>query len=314
MDQPSLLIIDDEPDNFDVIETLLFISEDASEAKQDYQLHYAASGQEAINALDLFQPDVILLDLMMPGMDGIEVSQRIKAMPQWQPVPIIIVTALTAKEDLARCFKAGADDFISKPINGLELRARLKSMLRLKQQYDDLQTSLELREDFVRMVVHDLRNPLTNILIGLNILESRTFSPHEQQTKLAQIRRSGEHLKSLISDLLLIAQIEAGKLQLKRTEIDLCALITSVLWEFEEVSTQRQIELVSALPEPGGSICVDAKSFRRVLENLLSNAIKFSPRQSKVVISASYLASGGAWIQIADSGPGVPDLSTGQKA
>ena len=166
---------------------------------------------------------------------------------------------------------------------------------------------LTLREDFVRMVVHDLRNPLTNILIGLNILESRTFSPHEQQTKLAQIRRSGEHLQSLISDLLLIAQIEAGKLQLKRTEIDLCALITSVLWEFEEVSTQRQIELVSALPEPGGSICVDAKSFRRVLENLLSNAIKFSPRQSKVVISATYLTSGGALIQIADSGPGVPD-------
>ena len=310
MAQPSLLIIDDEPDNFDVIETLLFVSEtpsDTSDAKQDYQLHYAASGQDAIDALDLFQPDVILLDLMMPGMDGIEVSQRIKAMPQWQPVPIIIVTALTAKEDLARCFKAGADDFISKPINGLELRARVHSMLRLKQQYDDLQASLALREDFVRMIVHDLRNPLTNILVGLSILELQPCSQGERQTKLAQIRRSGQHLQSLISDLLLSAQIESGKLQLKRTEVDLCALVTSALWEFEEVAAQKSIELVSHLPEPGGSIDVDAAIFRRVLENLLSNAIKFSPRQGNVVISADYLASGGAWIQVADLGPGVPD-------
>jgi len=113
MNLPSILVIDDLPDNFDVIETLL--------SEQDYTLHYVASGQEAIASLNLFQPDLILLDVMMPGMDGIEVCQRIKAMPQWQPVPIIMVTALTAKEDLARCLQSGADDFISKPINALEL-------------------------------------------------------------------------------------------------------------------------------------------------------------------------------------------------
>ncbi|XZN96393.1 MAG: putative bifunctional diguanylate cyclase/phosphodiesterase [Microcoleus sp.] len=134
MNQPSVLVVDDEPDNFDVIQALL--------SDREYDLYYASSGQFAIDSLDVFRPDVILMDVMMPDLDGIEVCQRIKALPQWESVPIIIVTALSAKEDLARCLKAGADDFISKPVSGLELRARVNSMLRIKQHYDDLQASL----------------------------------------------------------------------------------------------------------------------------------------------------------------------------
>ena len=133
MDKPSILVVDDEPDNFDVIEALL--------SSQNYQLHYAASGQEAIASLELFQPDVILLDVMMPGMDGIAVCQHIRSLTQWKAIPIIMVTALIAKEDLAKCLEAGANDFLSKPINSLEFRARLKSMLRIKRQYDRLERS-----------------------------------------------------------------------------------------------------------------------------------------------------------------------------
>jgi signal transduction histidine kinase/two-component SAPR family response regulator/HPt (histidine-containing phosphotransfer) domain-containing protein len=131
MNLASVLIIDDEADNFDVIETIL--------GDRDYQLHYAASGQDAIAYLDTFQPDLILLDVMMPVMDGIEVCERIKALPEWQAVPIIMVTALNSKEDLARCMNAGADDFISKPLNSLEFRARVSSMLRIKEQHDWLE-------------------------------------------------------------------------------------------------------------------------------------------------------------------------------
>ncbi|MGK7888873.1 MAG: EAL domain-containing protein [Leptolyngbyaceae cyanobacterium] len=128
----SILVIDDEPDNFDVIETFL--------NRDDYQLHYTASGQEAIASLAVLRPDLILLDVMMPGIDGIEVCRQIKSMPQWKAVPIIIITALTTKSDLVRCFDAGADDFISKPINRLELQARARSMLRIHQQYQQLET------------------------------------------------------------------------------------------------------------------------------------------------------------------------------
>ncbi len=131
MNLASVLIIDDEANNFDVIETLL--------SNQDYQLHYAASGQDAINYLDTFQPDLILLDVMMPTMDGIEVCKLIKTLPKWKDVPIIMVTSLNSKEDLAKCLNAGANDFVSKPINSLEFRARVKSMLRIKEQHDRLE-------------------------------------------------------------------------------------------------------------------------------------------------------------------------------
>ncbi len=127
---PSILIVDDEPDNFDVIEALL--------SEQDYTLHYAPSGAHAIAALETIQPDLILMDVMMPGADGMQVCRQIKTLPEWKAIPIVMVTALSTKEDLAKCLAAGADDFISKPVNGLELRARVRSMLRIRQQHQEL--------------------------------------------------------------------------------------------------------------------------------------------------------------------------------
>lgn len=130
--QPSVLVVDDEPDNFDVIETLL--------ALENYQLSYVSHGAKLLDRLEITQPNVILLDVMLPDMDGIEICQYIKAHPQWQHIPVIMVTALTAKDDLARCLNAGADDFISKPVNGTELRARVRSMLRLSRQHQEIQS------------------------------------------------------------------------------------------------------------------------------------------------------------------------------
>lgn len=174
----SILVVDDEPDNFDVIETLL--------SAQDYQLHYAASGASAIASLDTFEPDLILLDVMMPGMDGIEVCQRIKAMPQWESVPIIVVTALTTKKDLAQCLTAGADDFISKPVNSLELTARVRSMLRIRQQYQQLATFNARLEATVQQRTAELQAMIFED--GLTALPSRTFLLQ----KLAELLQSGE--------------------------------------------------------------------------------------------------------------------------
>jgi diguanylate cyclase len=129
--QPQILVIDDEPDNFEVIEALLH--------RENYQLSYANSGQQGLDRLAAATPDVILLDVMMPLMDGIEVCQRIKQNAQWQNIPIIMVTALDGKENLAKCMGAGANDFISKPVNGLELRARVRSMVQISQQYQNIQ-------------------------------------------------------------------------------------------------------------------------------------------------------------------------------
>lgn len=297
--QPSILVIDDEPDNFDVVETLL--------DGENYQLYYAPSGQQALNRLESFQPDLILLDVMMPDLDGIQVCHHIKTDLQWQAVPIIMVTALTDKEDLARCLATGADDFISKPVNGVELRARVHSMLRIKQQYDSMQVLLKLREDMVNMIVHDLRNPLASIILGAEILRFPGLSPKQQQGKIDQILIAGQQLQSLIDSLLLMSKLESGKMVLNYTEVDLCVLCISAIADIEAIAAQKNLTLITELPQPGGMIAVDAVIFRRVLDNLLSNAIKFSPSKSQVTLRGEYLGAGGAKVQVADSGLGVPE-------
>ncbi|MGG6241878.1 putative bifunctional diguanylate cyclase/phosphodiesterase [Nodosilinea sp. AN01ver1] len=169
----SILVVDDEPNNFEVIETLLSIEEAALGETQAYQLHYAASGSAALDWLALFQPDVILLDVMMPGMSGLEVCLRIKAMPQWQALPIIMVTSLTEKADLARCFAAGADDFIAKPVTRLELNARVRSMLRIRRQYQALASFNSRLEKTVQERTAQLQEMIAQD--GLTRLSSRAF-------------------------------------------------------------------------------------------------------------------------------------------
>ncbi|NEQ35760.1 MAG: EAL domain-containing protein [Okeania sp. SIO3I5] len=165
MKTPIILVVDDEPNNFDVIEALL--------AANDYELHYAKSGEAGINFLKSIQPDLILLDVAMPGMDGMEVCKKLKAMPQWQFIPIIMVTALTGKVFLSRCLEAGADDFISKPISRLELNARVRSMLRISQQHQQLSTFNAQLEATVQERTEQLQTIIAQD--SLTKLPSRTY-------------------------------------------------------------------------------------------------------------------------------------------
>jgi two-component system, sensor histidine kinase and response regulator len=187
----SILIVDDEPDNFDVIEALL--------PSESYQLHYASCGEDAIAALDKFDPDLILLDVMMPGIDGMEVCRRIKLMSKWHNVPIIMVTALFGKEDLARCLAAGATDFINKPVNGLELRARVNSMLRIKKQYDRIQSLSKLQ----RNNIHSLANNLNEIRLDLAV-----GFPNEFNTPLSSISDNINYLKQNVERLSLTETLQ----------------------------------------------------------------------------------------------------------
>lgn len=297
MENPaSILVIDDEPNNYDVIEMLLM--------NDGHRLSYAPSGFEALSYLEQTQPDLILLDVMMPGLNGIEVCHQIRDNPRWQHIPIIFVTALDTKEDLVNCLEAGGDDFISKPVNRLELQARIRSMLRIKRQYDALEATLQLREDMSNMVVHDLRNPLSSIMLACKLLQL-TELQEKQQNKIERITVAGQQLQSMIDSLLMMAKLESGKLVLNRTEVDLCALGRSVIADFEAIAAQHEITLTSDLPAPGGSVWVDVSIFRRVLDNLLSNAIKFSPVGSEVKLEISYVPNGQARIRVFDQGPGL---------
>ncbi|MBP0000512.1 MAG: response regulator [Cyanobacteria bacterium SID2] len=308
MKQLSILIVDDDPDNFDVLETLLSSSSSETVTEPDYQLYYAASGREAIENLSIFQPDLILLDVMMPEMDGIETCRRIKAMSKWQNVPIIMVTALSEKSDLARCLNAGADDFISKPVNSIELRSRVRSMLRIKKQYDELQSLIKFREDMVKTIVHDLRNPLTHIAIGLELLLNTEYPPEKQKKKLSKIYLSTQRTQKLVGNLLDISLFEAGKIKLDRTEVYLDNIIKSSMLNLKDIATQKNQSLVIRYPkESKKTVSVDVDLIQRVFDNLISNAIKFSPENSQIVARLECLKSEGSRIQVIDSGPGVPD-------
>ena len=190
MNTYSILIVDDEPDNFDVIQSLL--------SNEGYKLQYDNNGEHAIASLEKFDPDVILLDVMMPGLDGIEVCKQIKAMSKWQAVPIVMVTALSSKEDLSRCLEAGADDFVNKPVNGLELRARVKSMLRIKKQHDRIQSFSKLQ----RHNIHSLSNNLNEIRLDLAAEFSREFD-----YPLDIIAETTEHLTNNIEQLSVAAML-----------------------------------------------------------------------------------------------------------
>ena len=150
MYEPCVLVIDDEPDNFDVLETLLH--------DQNYEMHYCSNGLDALLSLDNIKPDIILLDVMMAGIDGIEFCYRIREIPKWEALPIIMVTALSSKEDLAKCLTAGANDFITKPVNSVELKARVRSMIRIHQQHQQLASFNALLEKTVEQRTVDLQN------------------------------------------------------------------------------------------------------------------------------------------------------------
>jgi two-component system, sensor histidine kinase and response regulator len=308
----SVLVVDDEQNNFDVVEFILFT--------EGYELNYATSGKEALTFLETSQPDVILLDVMMPEMDGIEVCGQIKAHPIWRYIPIVIVTALNSKEDLARALNTGADDFISKPVSPVELRARVRSMLRIKQQHDALESlvkekeallekqaaSLQFRQDMSNMVVHDLRNPLTVIMMSSELLK-RTNLPEKQLHKVQTISQSANRLQSLIDSLLMMAKLEAGKFLLNLTEVDLSLLGNEVVQDFQEIARKKKIDFVTNLPEPNSAVRIDEILLRRVIDNLLSNALKFSPENSQVTLIIEYASSSTIKIQVKDQGRGISE-------
>ncbi|MEW6494611.1 MAG: response regulator [Cyanobacteriota bacterium] len=277
----TILVVDDEPHGFDVIEAHLY--------REGYNLTYVSSGIEALNCLDSLEPDVILLDVMMPQMDGIEVCRKIKSDQHWKHIPIIMVTALSSKEDLARSIDAGADDFVTKPVSGVELRARVRSMLRIKQQYDELEATLQLREDLSNMIVHDLRNPLTTILMSSSLLINSDLEGKAlDRAKL--ILSAGHQLDSMINDLLVLAKMQSGKMVLKYAAVDLNEIGKKAFSQFDRVAALKKLKLEIQMQETSFPISGDANLLHRVLDNLLSNAIKYSPPNSTITLHIDYYA------------------------
>lgn len=303
---PHLLIVDDERSTRETLEAFL--------SPEGYEIFLAVNGAEALARLPDINPDTILLDVMMPDMDGYEVCRSIKANKSWSHIPIILVTALDSKQDMLRGLEAGADEFLSKPVNRLELRARVRTMLRIKKQYDDLAAALQLKDDLVNMAVHDMRTPLTTIMGFSQLLLERNDVGPKSHADLEHILRQAQRLQGFTQDMLMLAKIEQGRLSLSRSELDVNDLILKIMQDHQVMADPRGITLVTQIPPgPAPSILLDAPLFQRVVENLLSNALKFSPLKSTIMVQVEYPNAGAGSAQtpavrlkVLDQGPGIP--------
>src|SRR5262249_31168218 len=176
-------------------------------------------GEAGLAAVAAAPPDLIILDLMMPGLDGYEVCRRLKSDDATRAIPIVIVTALNERADKIRCLELGADDFLSKPVDRVELLARVRSLIRQQRLYAELvareREVSRLKDEFVSVVSHELRTPLSGVLGLTGLLLATELTPRQREYAEA-MQQAGDALLVLINDLLDFAKIGAGKLELER--------------------------------------------------------------------------------------------------
>jgi len=285
----NILIVDDTPANVLLLASML--------TERGYRTRSALSGMLALEAARAEVPDLILLDIAMPEMDGYQVCKRFKADAMLKNIPVIFISALHETINKVRAFRAGGVDYVTKPFQFEEVYARVQTHLRLRRLE-------QLRDDLTQMVVHDLRNPLTVICGFLDILEfhdGRKLSA-STRTLVTVARRSAEDLLNMIGSILDVSKIGAGEMKLQREPCDLAALIRTVLASSQPLPDNRTLTLDGTASSL--IITADIGLIRRVFQNLLSNAIKFTPEGGDVRIEISPSACE-VRVAVTDSGPGI---------
>jgi signal transduction histidine kinase len=291
---PLLLLVDDVPDNLVLLEAIL--------APEGYALRTARSGEDALRMArqDLF--DLVLLDVLMPGVDGFAACRALREQPRTRFVPVIMVTALNEIEDRIRGLEAGADDFIAKPFSDDLLLAKIRSLLRLKQMRDDVEA---LRTDLTNMVVHDLRAPIHNILGLAELLREGLSGDAASRRLLELLDKSARKLDRLAAEFLDLSRMEAGRLKLNLRPADLVRLAESSLDHFRSASPGKKLRLELHAPGEPLVLDVDAERLDHVFLNLLQNAVKFSPAGGAIDVTIEPAAAG-ARVMVEDEGPGLP--------
>ncbi len=298
----NVMVVDDTPDNLRLLTGIL--------EELGYEVRPAMSGAQALQAAEHAPPDLVLLDVTMPEMDGYEVCARLKASPKLRDIPVIFLTALTDIADKVKAFEVGGLDYITKPFHIAEVQARVRTHLALRsanvelaRSYSKLQQLEQLREDLVHMVIHDMRSPLTVLGGHLGFLkdECEKLGP-DAASDLEAALHSAQVIARMANDLLDVSRLEEGKLPLRLADADLGELAEAVRASLRTFERGRTIELDVASRTV---IACDAGIVHRVLENLVNNAIKHTPRGGPIRISV--LDRGDrARVTVSDRGPGVP--------
>lgn len=292
---PLVLVVDDQNANLQLIGEVL--------DHAGYQVMPALSGEQAIARASLRPPDLVLLDIAMPGMNGVEACRRLRALPGLDDLPILFVTAANDRASLVTAFAAGAVDYITKPFVVEELLARVRTHLDLKRARDRLAAMVREREDVIDVVAHDLKNPLTCILFNAQALRRAAANPARTEELTAEIEGCAEEALQYIQRFLArgaarqrLRQFAAEAVQLRSVAVDAVRLLAAA-------AQARQVQL---LVDGDATAYGDARAVRNVLQNLLTNAIRHSPSGQSVEIRIGGSAREGfALCAIMDQGSGV---------
>jgi signal transduction histidine kinase len=291
-----LLIVDDVPDNLFLVRTIL--------EEEGYEIITLSNGQDALKIIETEPPDLILLDVMMPVMDGYEVTRRVRAMKDLPFIPILLITAYD-RANAVKGLDLGADEFIRKPIEADELLARVRSLLRLKHSIAERDRIDRQRQDFVSRLTHDLRTPLVAADRMLGLLQDGVLGEVSPEIceALKIMGRSNSNLLEMVNKLLDVYRYESGSKTINLQSLDLKELLDQVVQELKPIAISKNLELNADLED----ICLvkgDRLELLRVFNNLIGNALKFTESGSVHVSLKSDRAE--AIIAIADTGTGVP--------
>ena len=310
----AVLVVDDDQRNVRLIESILKGS--------GYRVLKAYNGEEALQVVEAEHPDLLVLDVMMPRVSGFELCQQLKGRYETRLLPVIMVTALNALEDKVQALEYGADDFLTKPINKLELLAKVRSVLRVKALQDELErrkseieaANLELvrmqgfKESMMQMVVHDLKNPLSSIMGNIQLIQMQsleTMTPTRLAELLQRTQESARQLMRMILNILQIGKLEEQKMPLRLEPVVLHALVQENADEMMGLSARDGIRLENRVRTDLPAPCADRELVSRVIANLLSNAFKHTPSGGRVVVDAR-TEGDHITLTISDTGEGLP--------
>jgi len=277
-----------------------------------YKVETADGGERALELLFSYKPELVLLDIQMPGMDGLDVCRRIRELPNGELLPIIFLTGDERPDIHAQALRAKGDDFLRKPVLSPELIVRIRSLMRLKRlqaevqaERDNLLDLQKQREQLFEFIVHDLKNPLSAIQVGLELLDDRDDNSPTARNQLHRLRDTAQTMGRMIQNILDIGRAEQVGLDLRKSCIPLATWIPNLLKEMESQARSRRHELAWEC-DPDLEVVADREFLRRVLLNLLDNALKYSPSGSRTQIEAR-ASEGGVRLEVRDQGHGIPE-------
>ena len=294
-----ILVVDDQPANLRVVSALL--------SRNGYEVTSALTGPEALDVAQQNTPDLVLLDMLMPGMDGFELLGQLRRHAEMQDMPVIFLTAAQDRELLLRAFDSGAVDYVTKPFIPEELLARVNAHVGLKLTRDRLERVARERQELVNLVAHDLKNPLSSVLFASDVLRNDGCKPERVPRYLEMIHESAADALGYIRRYL---ETQAERAAARHEDAPATSLREVLEWLLERYELQfeaRGQRLQAALPADDSQVAIDARVLRQVAENLVSNAMKYAPGCT-VELSARQ-ASPGYWqLLVEDRGPGIPPL------